>query len=88
MELPILKEILAKITTFDLEGGIHVFSVKPTWKDRRFIVYPVNLKYVTKVDSTLETTTMKYHFVQQEDYVRIKSIFRLMYLTEKMTGNK
>ena len=43
---------------------------------------------VTKVESTLETTTMKYHFVQQDDYVRIKSIFRLMYLTEKMTGNK
>ena len=84
MELPILKELVEQITTFDLEGGVNLFSIKPTWIDTKFIAYPVNLKFINKVETTLETKTMKYYFVQQNDYVRIKSIFRLMYLTEKV----
>jgi hypothetical protein len=84
MELSILKELVAQITTFDLEGGVNLFSIKPTWIDSKFIPYPVNLKYINKVESTMETTSMKYYFVQQQDYIRIKSIFRLIYLTEKV----
>jgi hypothetical protein len=84
MELSILKELVAQITTFDLEGGVNLFSIKPTWIDTKFIAYPVSLKFINKVETTLETKTMKYYFVQQNDYVRIKSIFRLMYLTEKV----
>ena len=86
MQQSVTKELISQISTFDWEGGMNLFDVRPNWKDTKFIAYPVNLKYIDNVESILETTSMKYFFVQQQDYIRIKSIFRLLYLTEKVVG--
>jgi hypothetical protein len=86
MHLTVTQELVAQLTSYDLEGGLHLFDLKPTWKDSKFILFPINLKYINKKEVTLECKLVNYRFVNQQDYKRIKSIFRLMYLTRKLHG--
>ncbi len=84
MELTVTQELVAELSTFDIEGGVNLFDIKPTWKDSKFILYPINLQYINQQEVTLECKFVNYRFVNQQDYKRIKSIFRLMYLTKKL----
>ena len=88
MQLSVSQELVAKLTQFDLEGGMYLFDVKPSWKDRKFILYPIRLQHITKSEVTLEVQEINYRFVNQQDYKRIKGIFRLMYLTRKVENGR
>jgi len=84
MDISIAKEIVNKLTTYDLDGGKYLFDVKPNWKDAKFILYPVNLKEITQKEKVINFQSIHCHFVNQVDYKKIKSIFRLMYFTNKL----
>jgi hypothetical protein len=86
MQLSVSQELVAKLTCFDLEGGMHLFDVKPAWKYSKFILYPIRLQHINLLVVTLEERNINYRFVNQKDYKRIKGIFRLMYLTNKITN--
>ncbi len=84
MQLSVSQELVANLTVFDREGGMNLFDVKPTWKDSKFILYPIRLQHINLSEVTLEYQNVNYRFINQLDYKRIKSIFRLMYLTNKV----
>ena len=84
MQLSVSQELIANLTKFDLEGGMYLFDVKPSWKDSKFILYPIRLQYINLTEVKLEVQKVNYRFVNQQDYKRVKGIFRLMYLTDKV----
>jgi hypothetical protein len=84
MQKTVSQELVANLTQFDLEGGMNLFDVKPSWKDNKFILYPIRLQHINLTEVTLEVQIVNYRFVNQQDYKRIKGIFRLMYLTDKV----
>lgn len=84
MQLSVSQELVSNLTVFDMEGGMHLFDVKPSWKDSKFILYPIRLQHINLIEVTLEVQKVNYRFVNQQDYKRIKGIFRLMYLTGKV----
>ena len=88
MQMSVSQELVAKLTVFDIEGGMHLFDVKPTRKDCKFVLYPIRLQYINLVEVTLEVRGVNYRFVNQQDYKPIKEIFRLMYLTGKIIGGR
>jgi hypothetical protein len=49
-------------------------------------LYPIRLQHINLLVVTLEERNINYRFVNQKDYKRIKGIFRLMYLTNKITN--
>jgi hypothetical protein len=88
MQLSLSQELVANLTVFDIAGGMNLFDVKPSWKDSKFILYPIRLQQIDKYEVTLEVQKVNYRFMNQQDYKRIKGIFRLMYLTEKVLKGK
>jgi hypothetical protein len=84
MQLSVSQELVSNLTVFDMEGGMNLFAVKPTWKDSKFILYPIRLQHINLTEVTLEVQKVNYRFVNQQDYKRIKGIFRLMYLTDRI----
>ena len=84
MQLSVSQELVSNLTVFDMEGGMNLFAVKPSWKDSKFILYPIRLQHINLIEVTLEVQKVNYRFVNQQDYKRIKGIFRLMYLTDRI----
>ena len=88
MQLSVSQELVSNLTVFDMEGGMHLFDVKPSWKDSKFILYPIRLQHINLIEVTLILQKMNYRFVNQKDYKQIKEIFRLMYLTSWILRGK
>lgn len=86
MQLSVSQELVAKLTCFDLKGGMHLFDVKPDLKDCKFILYPIRLQHINLSLVTLEERNINYRFINQQDYKRIKGIFRLLYLTNRINN--
>lgn len=84
MQLSVSQELIANLTQFDLNGGMYLFDLKPTWKDSKFVLYPIRLQHINLIEVILEVQQVNYRFVNQQDYKRIKSVFRLMYLIDKV----
>ena len=84
MQLSVSQELVSNLTVFDMEGGMNLFAVKPSWKDSKFILYPIRLQHINLIEVTLEVQKVNYRFVNQQDYKRIKGIFRLMYLIDRI----
>ncbi len=88
MQKTVSQELVANLTQFDLEGGMFLFDVKPSWKSDKLLLYPIRLQHINLIEVTLVLQKMNYRFVNQKDYKQIKEIFRLMYLTSWILRGK
>ena len=72
MQLSESQELVSNLNVFDMEGGMHLFDVKPSWKDSKFILYPIRLQHINLIEVTFEVQKVNYRVVNQKDYKRIK----------------
>jgi hypothetical protein len=87
MEFPVNQELISQLDAYTLAGGLSLFDLRPEWKDSKFILYPYQIKQINNKESILYFQNKKYHFVNQSDFKRIKSIYRLMFFVDKIEVN-